>query len=133
MSKIRIQNEKGVDGVIIDMATGRVDLHNEDEVGPLAKTWWAAVATSYSAMHQKHGRSFKDLILKAPGVGGEDDGDIIFQPGKGAKGGKGGKGGDVTIVAEKPKELCPECRGNPQGVLMLDRYHPCKTCGGKAQ
>src|SRR5690606_95990 len=28
---------------------------------------------------------------------------------------------------------CPECKGNPRGVLLLDHYSPCSLCAVQAE
>jgi|GEM_PF-2232227 len=131
-NKLRIRNPKGEDLIVIDLHTGKVHSDMPDRLiyPKVAETWWEAVRTAYTAANKESGKSFKDLILQGVGVGGEDDGDIIFQPGQGNK---GGKGGDVMVSNKtgiEGDEPCPECHGDPRGVLMLDKYHPCKTCGG---
>lgn len=134
-NKFRIRNAKGDDLIVIDLHTGEVQSDNPKRLiyPKVAELFWEAVKTAYTAAHEKHGKSYKDLILKSAGVGGEHDGDIIFQPGQGVK---GGKGGDVTVETEaeidakdNKKGPCPECGGNPQGVLLAQHYSPCKTCG----
>lgn len=132
-NKFRIRNTKGDDLIVIDLHTGEVhsDIPNRLIYPKVAEFFWRCVQTAYTAAHADSGKSYKDLILKSTGVGGEHDGDIIFQPGQGVK---GGKGGDVTVETEaeidaNKKEPCPECGGNPKGVLLAQHYSPCKTCG----
>jgi hypothetical protein len=28
---------------------------------------------------------------------------------------------------------CPECKGDPKGVLLATHYHPCKTCAERTE
>ena len=124
MSKIRIQNDQGEDLVRIDLNTGEVDVLASGSTGTAAETWWKTVAATYEVISNEHKRTFKDLVLHAAGKGSEHDGNIILHPGEGEE---GASGGNVRVVAKTP---CPECFDNPQGVLLLDKYHPCTRCGG---
>lgn len=101
-SKVRFQDPNGDDVVIVDIATGQVEINTPDKLNDAAMLFWHAVERLWGQAQDI--KVFRDLVFKAGAPGDGKAGDIKLIPANGARARAEKDGGDIKVYLDMVRE-----------------------------
>jgi hypothetical protein len=96
-SKVRFQDPNGKDIIVVEIATGKVEISDPARLDEAAMLFWHAIERTWGQAQDV--KVFRDMVLKAGQPGDYKAGDIRILPGDGWRAHEA-NGGDVTVFIE---------------------------------